>query len=168
MKVLVIRHAIAEEREAFAESGKSDDERPLTANGRRRMERAARGLHTLVPRINLLASSPLVRAQQTAAVVAKVFRTEVGEETASLSPGASLDQFAKWLAPHAELDVIAVVGHEPHLSALVTWLLSGLSDSRIEFKKGGACLLELDGQPGPAAAKLHWLLTPKALRQLTD
>jgi phosphohistidine phosphatase len=168
MMVLVIRHAIAEERDAFAESGKPDDERPITANGRRRMERGARGLRTLVPRINLLATSPLVRAQQTAAVVAKVYRTEVGEKTEALSPSAPLDQFAKWLAPHSDLDVIAVVGHEPHLSALVTWLLSGISDSRIEFKKGGACLLEVDGQPGAGGAKLHWLLTPRALRQLAD
>jgi phosphohistidine phosphatase len=168
MKVLVIRHAIAEEREAFAEHGKPDDERPLTANGRRRMERGARGLRTLVPRINLLACSPLVRAQQTAAVVAKVYGTEVGEKTVALSPDAPLDQFAKWLTPHSDVDVVAVVGHEPHLSTLVTWLLSGISDSRIDFKKGGACLLEIDGQPGPAGAKLLWLLTPRALRQLAD
>ena len=72
MNVLVIRHAIAEDRDVFARTEKDDDERPLTDEGRKKMARGAQGLHTLVPKLDLIASSPLVRAQQTAAIVAMV------------------------------------------------------------------------------------------------
>ena len=64
------------------------------------------------------------------------------------------------------LFVFAVVGYEPHLSTLITWLISGVEEPRVELKKGGACLLELDGTPGPAAARLVWRNAPRALRQL--
>ena len=168
MKLLVIRHAIAEDREDFEMSGRPDEERPLTAGGRRRMERAARGLRTLVPRVSLLASSPLVRALQTAAVLSRAFGVDVSEKTNALTPDAPLSQFVEWVAQYKDVETLVVVGHEPHLSALVTWLLSGLEDSRIALKKGGACLLDLEGQPRGGGATLLWLMTPRALRQLAD
>ena len=65
-------------------------------------------------------------------------------------------------------DVVAVVGHEPHLGTLVTWLLSGRTDSHVVLKKGGACLVECNGAPGPATGRLHWLLTPAALRRMAE
>jgi phosphohistidine phosphatase len=166
MKLLVVRHAIAEDRDLFAESGKPDKERPLTAPGRRKMARAADGLRALVPRIDLLAASPLVRAQQTAAIVAKAYGIQIGETTETLEPDAALTRFAEWAVAHSAREVVAVVGHEPHLSTLVTWLVSGLEESHVELKKGGACLLELHGSPGGGSAKLLWLNAPRALRQL--
>jgi phosphohistidine phosphatase len=166
MKLLVVRHAIAEDRDLFAESGKPDKDRPLTAPGRRKMARAADGLRALVPRLDLLASSPLVRAQQTAAIVAKAYGIQIGETTDTLEPGSALSRFAEWARGHAGRDVVAVVGHEPHLSTLVTWLMSRVEEPRVELKKGGACLLELDGTAGPASAKLVWLNAPRALREL--
>src|ERR1035437_9242251 len=62
----IIRHASAEERSAFAATGKSNDRRPLTDEGRRKMTEAAEGLRALVPHLDVIAASPLVRAQQTA------------------------------------------------------------------------------------------------------
>jgi phosphohistidine phosphatase len=73
MKVLIIRHAIAEERDDFARTGKDDRLRPLTDEGRKKMKQAARGLKALVPEIDLLATSPLTRAAQTAAVLDSVY-----------------------------------------------------------------------------------------------
>jgi phosphohistidine phosphatase len=70
MKLLIIRHAVAEERDAWANTGKSDDERPLTTEGRGKMARNARGLREGVPSVDLVATSPLVRARQTAEIVA--------------------------------------------------------------------------------------------------
>ncbi|HEX4469200.1 MAG TPA: phosphoglycerate mutase family protein, partial [Gemmatimonadaceae bacterium] len=70
MDLLVIRHAIAEDKERFAASGRNDDLRPLTEEGRSKMRRAAQGLRTVVGRIAHLASSPLVRARETAEIVA--------------------------------------------------------------------------------------------------
>jgi phosphohistidine phosphatase len=166
MKLLVIRHALAGEREAFARSGQPDDLRPLTAGGRRKMGLAAKGLRALIPRIDMLATSPLLRAQETARIIARAYGIDVGETTPALDPGAPMTRFTEWAAPHASRDVVAVVGHEPHLSTLVTWLVSGLEESRVQLKKGGVCLLELEGTPRAAGAVLLWLLTPKTLRQL--
>ncbi len=73
MQLLLIRHAIAEEREDFTKTGKDDRLRPLTDGGRKKMKQAARGLKGLVPRIDLLATSPLTRAAQTGAIVDSVY-----------------------------------------------------------------------------------------------
>ena len=66
MKLLLVRHAIAEEREEFERTGEPDDQRPLTSEGRKKMKRAAAGLGELVNKVDILATSPLARAQQTA------------------------------------------------------------------------------------------------------
>jgi phosphohistidine phosphatase len=166
--LLVVRHGIAEDREVFGRAEKDDDLRPLTEEGRKKMARGAQGLRTLVPALDFISSSPLVRAQQTAEIVAKAYGISVGETTSVLEPEARLAQFIKWLDPHEDREVVAVVGHEPHLSALVTWLMSGVDDSRLVLKKGGACLLEFTGRPHRAGAVLHWLHTPATLRQLAE
>jgi phosphohistidine phosphatase len=166
VQLLIIRHAIAEDREVFGRIEDDDDLRPLTDEGRRKMTRGAEGLRALVPSLDLIATSPLVRAQQTAAIVAKAYGMGVGEATSVLEPDARLERFLTWAAAHEQCEVIAVVGHEPHLSALATWLMTGADDSRLVLKKGGACLLEFAGRPCRAGATLHWLHTPSALRRL--
>jgi phosphohistidine phosphatase len=163
MYLLVIRHAAAMDKEEFARTGRSDDERPLTPAGKKEMARVARGLRTLVPKLDALAPSPLVRARETAAIVARTYRMKVGAATRSLEPDASPTSFARWLA-YCKADTVAVVGHEPHLGALVTWLLAGVNEQRVELKKGGACLLRFDGKPRRAGARMEWLLTPAHLR----
>ncbi len=168
MILLAVRHGIAENRDAFSREEKDDDLRPLTEVGRKKMARGAQGLRTLVPALDFIVSSPLVRAQQTAEIVAKAYGISVGETTRVLEPDTPLPQFLKWIEAHEDREVIAVVGHEPHLSALVTWLISGVDDSRLVLKKGGACLLEFTGRPHRAGAVLHWLHTPATLRQLAE
>ena len=165
MLLLVIRHAIAQSREAFAATGEDDDQRPLTEDGRRRMAAGAAGLHRLVPELDLIAASPLVRAQQTADIVAEEFGHLAIATTTSLRPESDAASFLPWL--HRQIgEVRAVVGHEPHLGTLVTWLLTGLEQSRVPFRKGGACLLELASPPRKAEARLRWALTPSQLRRI--
>jgi phosphohistidine phosphatase len=166
MELLLIRHAIAEERDAFAASGRDDSERPLTSAGRERMRRAAVGLRSMVPRIDLLASSPYARAMQTAELVAAEYAIEAIKTVDALAPDSSLQDFLVWLQRRAATSVVAVVGHEPHLGGLATWLMSGLPESRVEMKKGGAALLEFAGQPGAGLGVLRWLVTPAQLRSL--
>lgn len=166
MQLLVIRHAIAEDREAFASSGRDDSERPLTTAGRDRMRRAVAGLRRIVPEIDLLASSPYVRAMQTAEVVGEAYGIEAINTVDALVPDAPLKRFLSWLERKASVGVVAIVGHEPHLGELVTWLMSGLPESRVEMKKGGVALLEFHGQPGAAVGVLKWLMTPRQLRDL--
>ena len=74
MQLLVIRHAIAEEQEDFARSGRDDSERPLTDEGRDKMRRGIAGLRRMVSRIDLLASSQYTRARQTAELVAEGYK----------------------------------------------------------------------------------------------
>jgi phosphohistidine phosphatase len=168
VQLLVIRHAIAEEREDFARSGRDDSERPLTDEGREKMRRNAEALRRLVPSLDLLASSPYVRARQTAELVAEAYEraTDRIAVVESLTPEAPLERFQSWVQRQSKARVIAVVGHEPQLGMLVTWLMSGLRESRVELKKGGACLLEFQGQPGPGVGTMRWLLTAGQLRGL--
>jgi phosphohistidine phosphatase len=166
MQLLVIRHAIAEDREVFASSGHDDSERPLTDAGRKKMERVAAGLQTIVPAIDVLSSSPYTRAMQTAQVVAEAYGIAKIETAGALVPDAEVRRFLPWIERRRQAKVVAVVGHEPHLSELVTWLLSGLAESRVALKKGGACLIEFEGQPGAGVGVLQWLMTAGQLRDL--
>ena len=168
MDLLVIRHAIAEERADFARTGEPDDHRPLTDDGRRKMTLAARGLRRVLPAIDVLAASPLVRAAQTAAIVADTYgisRTTTLEE---LVPEANPAALLPWLRDQHRARTLGVVGHEPHLGELISFLLSGQPSSFIALKKGSASLLSFGGKPDAGAATLQWLLTPAQLRRLAD
>jgi phosphohistidine phosphatase len=166
MDLLIVRHAIAEDRDSFASTGKSDDLRPLTEDGRERMRAAAEGLRVVAPDISLLVASPLARAQETAAIVGNEYGVEIGATTDVLRPRAAFPDFTKWISEHSDKSVIVVVGHEPHLSGLATWLMSGGKHSRIEIKKGGACLLSFHGAPKKGSATLEWALHPSHLRAI--
>jgi phosphohistidine phosphatase len=169
MHLLVIRHAIAEDREEFAKSGRDDSERPLTRLGRRRMRRNARGLRRVAPVIDVIASSPFTRAADTASIVADTLG--VREEIVTLdalTPEQPSEALLPWLLTQQADATIAIVGHEPQLGRLVTWLLTGSAQSHVVFKKGGACLLDLGVRPSAGGALLHWLLTPAQLRYMAD
>jgi phosphohistidine phosphatase len=167
MQLLVIRHAIAEDQDAWRRAGGEESDRPLTEEGRARMAKGARGLREVVPEIGLLVSSPYARATQTAHIIAKAYGIDEVEQLDALIPEASLTHTASWLrACDGNVEVAAIVGHEPHLSRLVTWLICGSRDSRIELKKGAACLLSFDRRVGGGTATLVWLLTPKQLRRM--
>jgi phosphohistidine phosphatase len=162
MQLLVIRHAIAQSREEFA--GDDDTLRPLTDEGRRRMQRVAKGLRHLVRQLDVLGSSPLRRAIQTADIVAEEFAGVDIAAVRALEPESALPAFVTWLRTQRDAELVAVVGHEPHLGTLVTWLLTGLDEPRVPLKKGGACLLEFSSLPRKGGATLQWALTPALLR----
>jgi phosphohistidine phosphatase len=166
MKLLVVRHGAAMERDDFAHTGESDDLRPLTDEGKAEMKLIAARLRAAeVEKLDLLATSPLVRACQTAEIIAEAYGLGDPEIVDSLRPGGSFEEFVGWCESQGDKKVIAVVGHEPHLGTLVTWLLAGGNESHIRLKKGGVCLVEFDSQPQRGAGILNWLLTP---RQLTS
>ena len=163
MKLLVVRHGAAMEREDFASTGESDDLRPLTDEGKAEMKLIAARLRSEVAALDVLATSPLVRARQTAEIIAEPYEIADTQVTDSLVPGASFEDFVSWCAGLGDKKVVAVVGHEPHLGTLVTWLLAGGNQSRIRLKKGGACLVEFDSEPQRDSGILNWLLTPRQL-----
>jgi phosphohistidine phosphatase len=162
MDLLIVRHAIAEDRDEFSRSGKDDAERPLTPAGRRKFERGSRGLLEVVPSIDLLATSALARAVQTAEVLREAYGLDGAVQLRELEPDANPAALVKWLRSQRRRRLVGVVGHEPHLSSLVEVLTGGL----VDLKKGGACLVALGGDPGPRHAELRWLLTAAQLRRL--
>lgn len=168
MQLLVIRHAIAMEREDFAGTGRPDSDRPLTDTGRRRMRKNARGLQRTSPHPDLIATSPWLRAAETARLVAETLGVERMETVDAMLPDRHPRELAAWLNDLGEVAAVAVVGHEPHLGELVTWLIGGNVGANVEFKKGGACLLRIDDRVDAGSALLQWHLTPAQLRALAD
>lgn len=166
MKLLIIRHGIAEEADTFAATGMDDSRRPLTKSGKRKMKEAAAGLLEMVESLDVIGTSPLVRAQQTAEIVAKAYDDVTIDTVPALLPGSDPAGLIHWLGEHAEAEVVAVVGHEPHLGMLVTWLMTGTRESRVAMSKGGAALVEFDLRATAGGGTLEWLLTGSQLRRI--
>jgi phosphohistidine phosphatase len=167
VNLLIVRHAPAVDRDEFAAAGGGDDrDRPLTAEGRRKMRLAVRGLRRLIPRIDWLGASPLVRARQTAEILADRYGSGV-LEVAELAPEGDVTKL--WPVLRRGGGLRCVVGHEPHLSACIAYLLrggaaegSGSPPAITRLKKGGACLLEIEE---PGMARIRWLAEPRLLRR---
>jgi phosphohistidine phosphatase len=155
-----------EVREIFAASGKDDNERSLTAKGERRMRRVARGLRAAVDPLDVLATSPLMRATETARIVSQVYGGPEPLELDALAPGHSPDDLAVWLEEQAPESTIALVGHEPNLGEAITWFVSGRRTPFLRLGKAGACLLEFPHGTGGGRGVLSWLLRPGQLRKL--
>jgi len=166
MKLLLLRHGPAGDRVRWRELGKEDFLRPLTAEGRARTRAAVKGLARLVGPPAAIATSPYARAAQTADLLARAFGVEAPEELDAITPGAPPAAVLPWLAARARLDLVGLVGHEPQLGRLASWLLAGPEAPFLELKKAGACLLDLGGRPRAGSAHLLWMLAPAQLRRL--
>jgi phosphohistidine phosphatase len=160
MRLLIIRHA-----EAVPPGTMRDAERPLTANGVQSFTAAARGLARLVPAPDVLLSSPLLRACQTAALIAAAWGMEVTEEPALAS--GSLDRILSAVERQPQEGTIAVVGHEPTVSALVAELSGMVTPESVGFEPGAVALLEVDSLTA-RDARVVWLLSAAAAAQAAD
>lgn len=165
MKLLVLRHDVAEPRDFAAGSG-ADAQRSLTEDGRKRARRAARALVRLVEKLDVLGSSGLRRADETAELLAAALGGVEVRRVAALEPGAEPQALVSWLRGLEGAQSVGIVGHEPGLSTFVTWLVSGLSTPWFELGKGGACLVDFPARIAPGEARLVWLLRPDQLRRL--
>ncbi|PYQ11398.1 MAG: phosphohistidine phosphatase SixA [Acidobacteria bacterium] len=161
MRLLIIRHATAVPR---GTPDMPDEERPLTKRGERRFRRAADGLARLTKRPDTLLSSPLSRARRTAEIAAKAWGKVEVEESPALA-GGSYDEVATALGRFPAESMVAIVGHEPDLSALLGRLLGGAHAERLTFKKGGAALLDVPGSLAEGGT-LVWYAPPRILRRL--
>jgi phosphohistidine phosphatase len=168
MKLYFMRHGIAAAR-AEKGVGSDDRQRTLTAKGIKRTRKAAAGLVTLSVPFDRIVTSPLERARQTAQIVAEALKMQNRlEEIEELAPDRSVQELLRGLRSETRLEHILLVGHEPLLSATVSFLLCGSERAEIRIKKCGLCCLEVDGIPPKASAILHWALTPKQLRLLAQ
>lgn len=167
MNLLIIRHGPAGDGAAWEAAGRDDRLRPLTAAGKKEMRKVATGLPTLVRDLELLATSPLVRAVQTAEIVAAEYGCEIVPLEA-LEPDHDPEDAVGWLRKQQSDLTVGLVGHEPYLSTLVGYLLTGNRASFVHLKKGGAGLLEMTAPLQLCGGALEWLLTPRVLRRLGE
>ncbi len=166
MNLVIIRHAIAESRELFAESGKSDSLRPLTQRGRKRMKENLRGICKIVPEIQLIATSELTRAIQTAEIVSKSYKNAPLTQTSTLNPDGKITNFVDWLRSRSKYETIGIVGHEPYLGKLISCLVNGNPKESFLIKKGSLAVVHFHTTPIAGTGQLHHLVQPTNLRQL--
>lgn len=161
MKLLLLRHAAAMPR---GTPGVGDDERPLTASGKAAFRVAARGLALIARRPDVVLTSPLARARATAEIAARAFKRIAPTLEPALAD-ESVNGIVIALKAYPLSATIALVGHEPQLSALLARTLAVPQPERLAFQKGGAALLDLPDGPA-ASGRLVWFLSPRILRAL--
>lgn len=160
LSLFVVRHAIAVERSL----GRADADRALTEEGRARFAREVAGLSVLGLGLDRVLHSPWLRARETAEMLAPLLEPgaaiEVEDELARAPRPALLDRLGEGR--------VAVVGHEPWLSDLIAWLVSGDPGHGAAFELKKGAVAQLEGRPRPGAMELRALLPPKVLRRLGD
>ena len=158
----LVRHGIAAEG---GEAWPDDTKRPLTSKGIARFRQVARGLREIGVEVEVVLSSPLVRAKQTAELLIDGLKPAPSLTVLSaLSPGVPPSQLAEALQSHRKAEALALVGHEPGLGEFGAWLVG--AKTPLALKKGGVCRIDCSVPTGPGAGQLVWLAPPKMLRRL--
>ena len=166
MNLYLLRHGLASDPgEHGLPKDLPDAERPLSAKGKQKLWRITGAMRALELKFDAVVSSPLLRARQTAQIVAEAFELRrklilTDDLAPAGDPKALLDQLNK-LGPRAKN--ILLVGHEPYLSRLIGLLMAGNTTAAIDLKKGGLAKLEVEQLRFARCAELAWLLTPKQL-----
>ena len=165
MNIYILRHAIAVQR---GEKEYPNDDRPLTKEGIYKMKEAAQGMRKIVRRADIILSSPLIRAHDTARITAKALKYKhqilLRKE---LLPEASVAEILTYLKKFKETSRVMIVGHEPLLGNVAAALL-GSTTSIVELKKGALCCISVPKLPSTAPGTLLWHLSPRQLRLLAS
>ena len=162
MELYLVRHGIAAER---GKEWPDDSKRPLTPKGIARMGKVAAGLKALDVGLDLILTSPLVRARQTADLLHQGLGGATPlEETTLLAPGGKPADLVQHLRSCKKADRIALVGHEPDLGQLAAFLIGARAP--LVFRKGGICRIDFDKFPPVPPGHLVWFALPKMLRAL--
>jgi phosphohistidine phosphatase len=159
MIVYFLRHAMAGTKRA---NPVVDEKRPLNKEGIEQCRYMGRLLNAMNAHVNLILSSPLRRATQSASLVGNEIAYEQRIElTPALRPGASYNAFREMLHQAGPLEAVMVVGHNPNLSRFLSLLVTGgLSDQAVEMKKGSVARVDV----GAKRSVLQWLVTPRLTR----
>lgn len=162
MELYMIRHGIAAAPAAYAH----DSDRPLTPEGERKTAKVAKQLHKMQIHFDLILTSPLLRAQQTAKILQAAGLSAKIEESAHLAPAGDIKEWLKWLELKKEegCKSLALVGHQPNLGDWAETLLWGKATGSLVVKKAGIIGLTLPELGSPLArSQLFWLTSPKLL-----
>lgn len=158
MNLYLLRHAKAQER---GTEFRPDSKRPLTRVGEEKMFEVARGMKKMDLTFDMILTSPFARALRTAEILAEVYRSKKLFSTNHLVPDAGASEIIQEINDNfASLENLVLVGHEPHLSGLISVLLTGSAGTAIELKKAGLCLLTVQDLRHGKCAALQWLLKP--------
>jgi len=165
MKLYIVRHAIAVPRGTL---GIRDDERVLTEEGKAKMRQNAIGLRKLNYRPDLILSSPLPRASQTADILLEVFEEGIELKIEdSLAPAGERGELYREIKRYEKrLKSLMIVGHQPSLGEIAGEIAFGSPDCYVNFKKGGACAIEWESVRGTPSGIMLSLLTPWILRKI--
>lgn len=163
MELYLFRHGIAEDKQ----TGIKDEERSLTKEGRQKTEKVAHRLVKLELEFDLIVTSPLIRARQTAEILLAAGLSCHLEESNHLAPNGHIDNWLDyWLKPKnfPENTQIALVGHEPCLSNWAEILLWGEAKDSLVLKKAGMIGVKLPEIGSPVGrSQLFWLTPPRYL-----
>jgi phosphohistidine phosphatase len=161
MELYLIRHGLAGQHGDY----ENDRDRPLTEEGKQKTRQVARRLHDLKLRFDLILTSPLVRADQTAEILYTEGLSKKYLVADYLAPEGAIEAWLDWLEIWRSPDkVLALVGHEPNLSAWAECLIFGQSSGALILKKAGAIALQLPDSGTPIGkSQLFWLTPPRFL-----
>jgi phosphohistidine phosphatase len=163
----MIRHAIAVD-EGTPEY-EEDSQRPLTEKGKKKMRQIAKGLRALGADFDLILSSPYIRARETAEILADVFKIKADVAFSdNLIPMGDPDLLIAEMNEKYNANSIALIGHEPFLTTLISLLVSENAGMDMTLKKGGVCRLSADDLHHTHKATLEWLLTPGILVEMSE
>lgn len=166
MKLILVRHGLAVDRDEFENINKDDALRPLVLKGQKRSLVMARELQSWIGAVDIVVSSPYIRTKQTAEIFRRVLRPKKSFEAVELIPSAPPMAFAGWLRANAALATkVVVVGHSPQLDLFSSWSLSGQLHNFLSLKKSGMLGLEVESFQdfAPGHAELKFLLSPKMI-----
>lgn len=160
MDIYILRHGKAE----VNVPGGSDADRQLTKKGRDEILAAAHWIAAQELRFDLIAASPLARAQETAAIVADVLGVAEKMRTwKALAPGGSPDTVCREIGRHPVGSSILLVGHEPLLSSLISRIIAGDTQAGIVMTKGALAKIRDYSYAERPSGELHWLITAKQM-----
>lgn len=164
MNLYLFRHGIAEER-----GQKADFDRRLTQEGRARTRKVAMGMKRLQLAFDVILSSPLLRAWETAEIAAEVLEhPDPIVRCDELACGVDVAKLFKVLEKYRAAQHILLVGHEPDMSEMLSYFISGDTDAAINFKKAGLACVFLNELAPERGGELQWLLTPGQLALLGE
>ncbi|MGH7813227.1 MAG: phosphohistidine phosphatase SixA [Candidatus Binataceae bacterium] len=164
MMLYVLRHATAEDASAAG----ADGARRLTADSTEKMREAAQGMRAMELKFDLILTSPLARAAETAEIVAEAYGNAPAPQVLpALGTGAPAASVVAELRAYAKFESVLIVGHEPQLSAIASIALAGSPDAAHLRLKTGACIaIDLPARFERGGGELRWMLTNRQLRKM--
>ncbi len=171
MKLVLVRHADAGDRLKWRRAGRPDEDRPLSKKGRNQAKVLARRMRFLFKNADLVLTSPLVRALETAEILQeksararpkRLRLVEVDELKPLTAPEVTLEKVKTFKAQK----ILVMVGHEPHLGRFLSFILTGRGHESFDISKGAIALVEFEGEIEKGRGRLTCFLQPTHLKKI--